>query len=224
VTRRRRGFLLAGLALLLGGLAASDVARRERAVAAQLSPTVAVVVTRAALDSGHRLAAKDLVVRRIPLRFAPSGVAADPVEVAGMRLAAAAPAGTFISSAHVAVPDAGPAVPVRPGERAVEIVASGSPELVVAGARVDVLITRDQGGRGGTELALEGVEVLAATSASAATESAAGPRVAATLRVTVRQAVLLTAAQSFAREIRLLPRADGDRGRTGPLAVGEGLR
>jgi pilus assembly protein CpaB len=224
VTRRRRGILLAGLALLLGGLAASDVARRERAVAARLSPTVPVVVTRAGMDSGHRIAGADLAVRRIPMRFAPAGVAADPAEVVGMRLAADVPAGAFISHAHVAVPDGGPAVPVRRGERAVEVVASGSPELVVAGARVDVLITRDQGGRGGTELALEGVEVLAASAARAAPDSVAGPRVTATLRVTVRQAVFLTAAQSFAREIRLLPRADGDRSRTGAVAVGEGLR
>jgi pilus assembly protein CpaB len=34
--------------------------------------------------------------------------------------------------------------------------------------------------------------------------------VAATLRVTVRQAVYLAAAQAFAREIRLLARAPGD--------------
>ncbi len=33
---------------------------------------------------------------------------------------------------------------------------------------------------------------------------------AASLRVTLRQAVYLAAAQSFARELRLLPRAAGD--------------
>jgi pilus assembly protein CpaB len=43
--------------------------------------------------------------------------------------------------------------------------------------------------------------------------------------VTVRQAVYLAAAQSFARELRLLPRAPTDRarGRTG-LATDERLR
>jgi pilus assembly protein CpaB len=48
--------------------------------------------------------------------------------------------------------------------------------------------------------------------------------VALELRVSVRQAVYLAAAQSFAREIRVLPRADGDdrRGAAG-LSVGEGL-
>jgi pilus assembly protein CpaB len=42
---------------------------------------------------------------------------------------------------------------------------------------------------------------------------APGTRVAASLRVTLRQAVYLAAAQDFARELRLLPRAAGDRRR-----------
>jgi pilus assembly protein CpaB len=49
------------------------------------------------------------------------------------------------------------------------------------------------------------------------------PRVAATLRVTPAQAVYLTAAQSFASDIRLLARAPGDRRRVGALAVGDDL-
>ena len=40
-----------------------------------------------------------------------------------------------------------------------------------------------------------------------------GTRITAALRVTLRQAVYLAAAQDFAREIRLLPRAAGDRRR-----------
>jgi hypothetical protein len=40
----------------------------------------------------------------------------------------------------------------------------------------------------------------------------------------VRDAVFLAAAQSFAREIRLLPRAAGDRGRSGAVSVGAELR
>jgi pilus assembly protein CpaB len=48
--------------------------------------------------------------------------------------------------------------------------------------------------------------------------------VAVSLRVTLRQAVYLAAAQAFAREIRLLPRAATDRrhGSAG-LRVGSGL-
>ena len=50
------------------------------------------------------------------------------------------------------------------------------------------------------------------------------PRLALGLRVTVRQAVYLAAAQSFAREIRVLARAPGDRRRTADgLSVSAGL-
>jgi pilus assembly protein CpaB len=73
--------------------------------------------------------------------------------------------------------------------------------------------------------------VLAAAPVSEDAGSAgdrAGPpgaaRVAASLRVTVRQAVFLAAAQSFAREVRLLPRAADDRERApADVAVGQGL-
>jgi pilus assembly protein CpaB len=41
--------------------------------------------------------------------------------------------------------------------------------------------------------------------------------------VTVAQAVYLAAAQSFARDVRLLARAPGDRRRAGGVAVDDGL-
>jgi pilus assembly protein CpaB len=119
---------------------------------------------------------------------------------------------------------AGP--PVGKGERAAEVVGLGAPALVVPGARVDVLVTRDSdaGDAAGTELALEDVEVLAARPAPAGARDDGAERVAATLRVSVDQAVYLAAAQSFAREVRLLPRARGDRGRSGQVSVGPALR
>ncbi len=129
------------------------------------------------------------------------------------------PRGAYVVASDLAAPSAGT---VARGERAVEIVASGSPKLVSPGARVDVLVTREDRG---TRLALQDVEVLAARAAPAADQDASGAaRVAATLRVTVKQAVFLTAAQSFAREVRLLPRAPGDAKLAGPVEVGEGLR
>jgi pilus assembly protein CpaB len=106
-----------------------------------------------------------------------------------------------------------------------DVVAQGSPDLVRPGARVDVLVTRETGdGRGSTTLALEDAEVLAAR-AAADSERDGAPRVAVSLRVTVRQAVYLAAAQSFARELRVLPRAAGDRrhGAAG-TSVGADLR
>jgi pilus assembly protein CpaB len=88
-----------------------------------------------------------------------------------------------------------------------------------------VLVTRD--GEGGaparTELALEDVEVLAARAAPGAARDEGAERVAARLRVSVRDAVYLAAAQSFARELRLLPRAAGDDRRAGPIVVGQAL-
>jgi pilus assembly protein CpaB len=223
VSRGRRALLLAGLAVLLGALAASDVASRERALDARLGPPVPVVVARTAIAAGARVEAGQLAVKQVPARFAPRGAIGTPAALVGRRVGVRIPAGGEVLAAHVAGEEEEP-VPagpdVRRGERVAEIVATGAPELVRAGGRVDVLVTRDEGaGRaGGTVLALEDVEVLAAAPAPAA-EAAAAPRVAASLRVTVRQAVYLAAAQAFARELRLLARAPGDRARTRGAAV-----
>jgi pilus assembly protein CpaB len=226
VSRRRRAIVLLGLALVLGGLAASDVARREAAVRAQLGPAVDVVVARTDLAAGRDVAAGDLAVRRVPVRYAPVGVATMPETLIGRRLAAAVPRGGYVGTSQLeSEPDvAGP--PVRKGERAAEVVGLGAPDLIVPGARVDVLVTRDGegGATAGTELALEDVEVLAARAAGPGAREEGGKRVAATLRVSIRDAVYLAAAQSFAREVRLLPRAAGDRGRSGRLSVGPELR
>jgi pilus assembly protein CpaB len=223
VTRRRRAALLLGLALVLGAFAASDVARREALLREQLGPVVDVVVARQPLEAGHRLRAGDLAVRRVPERYAPPGGAPLPELLVGGRLAVPIPAGAHVAG-HQLTPAAAPGPAVRRGERAAEVVATGSPELVAAGARVDVLITRERGdgGPGATELALEDVEVLAARPVVANGEEG-GPRVAATLRVTVAQAVYLGAAGAFARDIRLLARAPGDRRRAGRQRVGDDL-
>lgn len=223
LTRRRRGALLLGLALVLGGLAAADVNRREKALETSLAPLVPVVVAARDVPPGRALAARDLAVRQVPRRYAPVDAAQAPEEVLGQRLAVPVRAGATVGPALAQVDAAGAAgAPVGRGERAADLIALGAPDLVVPGAHVDVLVTREgeAGAAGSAELALEDVEVLAARGAP---ESDAGPRVAVTLRVTVRQAVYLAAAQSFAREVRLLPRAAGDRRRTGGLRVGEAL-
>ena len=213
MTKRRRSLLLLGLALLLGTLAASDVAGREAALEARLGPTVPVVVARAALDAGKPIAARQLTVRQVPQRFAPQDAYASPQQLAGQRPAAAIPAGADVTAAALAQDASAVGAPVRRGERIADVVATGSAELITAGTRVDVLVTRERQSR----LALEDVEVLQAAPAEA-DQSSAAPRITASLRVTLRQAVYLAAAQSFARELRLLPRAAGDRERIGPVA------
>jgi pilus assembly protein CpaB len=216
VSRRRRAALLLGLALVLGGLAASDVSRREAALRAQVGPVVDVLVARRPLPAGRRLGAGDLALRHVPERFAPAGAAPLAELVLGRRLAVAVPAAAPVGQHLLALDSSGPAV--RPGERALDVVATGAPRLVTAGARVDVLVTSDHA----TELALEDVEVLAARPAPP--RDGAGRQVAATLRVTVRQAVYLAAAGAFAREIRLLPRAPGDHRVAGRQSFDERLR
>jgi pilus assembly protein CpaB len=227
MSRRRRAALLLGLALVLGALAASDVGRREAALRAQLGAPVAVVVASHALPAGRRLRLSDLATRRIPARYAPADGAVLADSLTGRRLAVPVPAGAPVSPELLATAPASTAPPVRRGERAAEVLASGDPEAVLPGARVDVLVTREgaDGAAGATRLALEDVEVLAAAPAAPDDRdgAAAGPRVAATLRVTLRQAVYLAAAQAFAREIRLLVRPPGDGARAGSLTMGSGL-
>jgi pilus assembly protein CpaB len=180
--------VLVGLALVLGALAAADVSRREAALDARLAPLVPVLVARTDLEPGRPIAVADVEPRELPARWAPLGAVPG---VAGATPAVRIPRGAYVTAHDLASGGGG----LRRGERAVEVIAAGTPELIAPGGRVDVLVTRE--GQG-TRLALQDVEVLATRIVE--------ERIAATLRVTLRQAVYLTDAQSFAREIRLLPR------------------
>ncbi|HEU4977984.1 MAG TPA: Flp pilus assembly protein CpaB, partial [Solirubrobacteraceae bacterium] len=226
-------------ALLLGALAASDVAGRERALARSVGRPVPVLVARRAVPAGRRLTAAMLAVREVPARYAPAESFAAVADVDGLRAAVPIPAGADLAPALVRDEAAGsPAAtggvppglrPLARGERALDLVATGEPAAFAPGGHVDVLVTRDGdgGAPGSTALALQDVEVLAVAPAGEDERPAGappGPRVALTLRVTLRQAVYLTAAQSFAREIRALPRAPGDGSEEhAPLRIGSGL-
>jgi len=211
MSRRRRAVLLLGLALLLGALAASDVSRREAALADQLGPRVPVIASAHDVRAGATLGAGDLSVREVPARYVPAEAYGDVRDLVGRRTAVAVPSGTDVVPALLANQDAsGPRL--RSGERAADVVAVGSPALVRAGGRVDVAITSEgvDGRPGRTALALRGAEVLTARAVSpgASGDDAGQQRVAVSLRVTLRQALALAEAQSFARELRVLPRAD----------------
>ena len=219
MSRRRRAGLLLGLALVLGGLAAADVSRREAALARRLGPAVPVVVARQALPAGSRIAADGLALRRIPARYAPAGAISSLGAAVGLRTSGSVAAGGYLSEGDLATGGGGSSAPsIGRGERVADVVATGSPELITPGVRVDVLVTREpfRGAPGQTTVALEDVDVVAVSAAGTgeATGPAAGtPRVRASLRVTLRQAVFLAAAQGFAREVRLLPRAADDHRR-----------
>jgi pilus assembly protein CpaB len=202
MARGRRAVLLLGFALLLGALAASDVASREARLRDALAPLADVLVARERIAAGAIVSADRLAVRQVPARYAPVGAISDPAAVTGQRAAVVIGAGADITASQLAAPAAAPEL--RPGQRIVDLVAAGSARLVTAGSRADVLVTREGGS---TRLALEGVVVVAATRAPPDPSSGL-PRVQASLLVSVRQAVYLTEAQAFAREIRLLPRGE----------------
>jgi pilus assembly protein CpaB len=210
---RRRGLLLLCFALVCGGLAASQVRERERRAEAAVGPLVAVAVARRDLPADHRLASGDLTARRVPARYAPPDALTDPAQLTGARTAVPLAAGAFLSAAVLGgqANDSDQGAGLRTGQRAVSVRVAGALADAHPGSRVDVVVsTQPATGGGRTFAALEDVELLGLRGALA------------TLRVTARQAVYLTAAVNFAKEIRLLLRPSGDRRRIGSAGVGEG--
>jgi pilus assembly protein CpaB len=233
--RRRRAAVLLALALASGGLAASQVRQRERRVEARVGPLVPVLVATRDLPADSRIGRGALALRRVPASYAPPDALRGAAGVAGLRTAGAVAAGGYLTAGHLRGPggSGGPrGTALRRGERAVEVAVTGGAALAGAapGARVDVIVsTEAREGAGRTFVALEDVELLGlheggeTAGLGGEAESGAPPASAlATLRVTVRQAVYLTAAENFGREVRLLVRPPGDRGRAGGAATTEG--
>ncbi len=237
--RRRRGLLLLSVALASGGLAASQVRERERSAAAQLGPAVPVLVAMRDLRAGARVSPGAVAMRRVPARFVPPDALTGGV--VGLRPMAPIAEGGYLTAGLFARSNdehrGGGGV--GRGERAVTVEVSGASGLAV-GSRVDVLVSTESGAGGGrTLMALAGAELLGleagstgaglgdgadgsgAAGAGADAAGAAGPTALATLRVSLRQAVYLTAADNFAREIRLLARPPGDHSPAG-AAVSQG--
>lgn len=184
---------------------------------------------------GARIAPDDVQVSEVPESFLPPDALRSPDEVVGARAGAALPAGSYVTAsalqARAQPREPGPA-PLVPGERLIEVKVAGASALSAsggapAGVRVDVLVTSEpRQGSGRTWVALERVELVSLREGGTAEggESSADATTIslATLRVSPRQAVFLTAAQAFARETRLLARPKGDRGRSSPAQVSAG--
>lgn len=230
--RRRRGLVLLTLALVCGGLAASSVSDRMEEVERQVGAPVPVVVAARDLEPGTELTDADLRVRQVPGRYAPRDAPTSPHQALGLTTSGPVAAGSPITAGVVggAGPSGGPGS-LRRGERAVEVAVSAGAaltETAMPGTRVDVLVSTETGdGPARSFLALEDVELLALGPGSGAADTLGGdpdaglvaPTALATLRVTLNQAVYLTAAQNFSRELRLLPRPPGDRRKLGRTAV-----
>ena len=175
------------------------------------------------LPAGTRVGREAVQVRRVPARFVPPDALQSGSGVVGASTAAPIPEGAYLTaSAFAGNADRHPGSALRRGEREVEVeVAAGSANGDPApGSRVDGLVSTETGAVGGrTTMALAGAQLLrvgeSPRSADGSTDRGAGPTIVATLRVTLRQAIYLTAADNFAREIRLLPRPPGDHSRAG---------
>jgi pilus assembly protein CpaB len=223
--RRRRGALLLSVALASGGLAASQVHERERLAAERLGPMVDVFVATRDLPAGARVRRQALGIRRVPARFSPPDALTSSAGVVGARIKAPVAAGGYLTAALFAGVDDGSGEPgIRRGERAVTVEVAGGPAAaaLTPGSPVDVLVSTETGAGGRTQMALAGAELLGIGEAPSggysqpdATGPASGPTALATLRVTLRQAIYLTAADNFAGEIRVLPRPPGDHASAG---------
>ena len=219
---RRRAAITLAVALLCGWMAASDVRSKEHHLQAGIGPLAQALVARSDLGAGKRVGGADLELRRLPVRFLPPDALRSSADAIGLRAAVPIPRGAYITASALATPTDSRnafATALAPGERALDVTVSntGADNLGGPGARVDVLVTTGKdGGPGRTTLALQDVQLLG-TRQGAGQDS---DKLIATLRVTVRQAVYLTAAQNFAQEVRLLPRPAGDRGGAGRLSIG----
>jgi Flp pilus assembly protein CpaB len=173
-----------------------------------------VVVVAAQLPPGKALAPaateKELEVRQVPARFVPAGALRDPAEALGLAPAALIPSGAYLLAAQLRPPHPDVSGPrLGADRRPVQIVVSGAEALAVdggdpVGARVDVVITTEprEGGAGHTYVAAAGVPLLGL---GAGPEGEAAGTAEATLGLTRTQALRLIAAESFARQVTVMP-------------------
>lgn len=225
MSRRARALSLIALAGVCAVAAASIAGSYGASVDEQLGELRPVVVAAADLRAGRRIGAREadrrLEVRRVPERFAPADALSSPADAVGRAPAAGIPAGSYVGSAQLRSPRRRPRrEPIGDGRRPVEIAVSGGAAVAAAGDpgasdRVDVVVTTEPrvGGRGRTYVAARRVRLLALDQGGAgrgADDELPGPPLwTATLALRREQAIRLIQAESYARQVRLLPRPDG---------------
>lgn len=215
MSRRKRavGFLVG--ALLAAAAAASVANGYGDSVVRGYGDLRPVLVAAADLEAGKAIdptiAAKDLEVRRVPVRFAPPNALAAPPEAVGLVPVASVPAGSYLLAAQLRAPQAEGAGPrLGHGRQPVEIEVSGAGALAAFGAplarsTVDVVVTTEPSSSvaGRTYVAAPAVPLLGLGPGA---EGPEGEAAVATLGLTRSQALRLIEAESFARRITLIPR------------------
>jgi Flp pilus assembly protein CpaB len=212
----RRGRALAFvLAAGFAAAAAAAVADRYGArVARGYGELRPVVVAARELRPGEAIGPRQLAaleLRRIPSRFVPPGALRSPSAAIGLVTAAPIEPGSYLlaSQLHPPRPAGGAALGLSRSRRPVQIAVSGAEALFAAGAppagsRVDVVVTSEPtgAGPGRVYVAAAGVPLISLGSGDSSLDGTA----VATLGLTRREALRLIAAESFARQVTLLPR------------------
>jgi Flp pilus assembly protein CpaB len=214
VSRRGRalGF---GLAALFAAVAAATIADGYGdSVARGYGELQTVVVASEALPAGRAIDAEadsTLELRRVPIRFLPPAALRAPEQALGLVPAATIPAGSYVLASQLRPPRSGGSVAaLGGGRRPVQILVTGVEALAVSGSRpegtkVDVVVTTEpsSSASGRTYVAAAAVPLLALAPGPEGPE--AGGTAAAMLGLTRRQALRLIAAESFARQVTVLP-------------------
>ena len=200
----RSSFVLVSISVacaLSAALVMQAYTRRIDVVRPDGGPPVTVVAAATDVDRGAVLTEDAMEVRTVPSRFAPPGAMRDLTRATGRIVTADIAAGEIITQLRLAGADAGPTASlVPPGMRAVQVPVAGAVG-VKPGDLVDVIATFGGGGAH-TEVAGEGLEVLAVDrggggSFGAATASTSGG-VGLVLLVTPTDAETLAFASAFA--------------------------
>lgn len=200
----RRAAIWLALAAAAGLLAAALTLRGAAAPGAGGWVVVARADLPAAMTIDEAVADDALVLAPVPAGLELPGLLRDPSDALGRRTVAPVAAGEPLTEAGLGgAPGLGPA-PLRPGERAMGVPLSAAAATLAPGARVDVVASTGEGPAGRSEVVVADAEVLA-TAGGAATDDPL-EAAEALLRVSAPEALRLTEALNFAREVRLLVR------------------
>lgn len=175
-----------------------------------------VVVAARDVPTGTLLGDGDLTRAQVPPGTALRGVRADVAAFTGRRTVAPLAPGEPLTPA--AVGGDGTIAPLAPGQRAVPVPAaqSGAAAPLAPGARVDVVASRGEGAVGRTAVVVWNAEVLAVV----APDPAAAPGAPTVLlRATPAQALRITSALNFARDVRLVVRPPDEAGTRPPAPI-----
>jgi pilus assembly protein CpaB len=216
VSRRGRAVAFLLLALTAAAVAAGIADGYGSRVARGYGALRPVVVVSSDLPSRKALSpervSSDLEIRRVPRRFVPPGALTAPADAVGLVPQATIPAGSYLLGAQLRPPRRPPARAAGLGPRLhpVEISVGGAGALLAAGpsalgTRVDVVVTTEPrgSGPGRAYVAVAGVPLLSLGPEAAA--PGPGGLAVATLGLSRPQALHLIAAESFARQLTLLP-------------------